>query len=103
MNTTGIVILLAIAVIGAYVSQQFRARKRTIKSFQRSIDQQSTPSSKPTGKVDRRTQAKLTRLLGGNQKTINRLLEQSRFKNPDRPEQWHWEKVLYDLERDRWR
>jgi hypothetical protein len=97
MNTTGIVILLAIAVIGAYVSQQFRARKRTIKSFQRSIDQ------KPTGKVDRRTQAKLTRLLGGNQKTINRLLEQSRFKNPDRPEQWHWEKVLYDLERDRWR
>jgi hypothetical protein len=103
MSTTGIVILLGIAFLGAYLGQRFMARKRAVQSFQRSMGQQGRPEPTPTGKVDRQTQAKLTRLLGGNQKTINRLLEQSRFKNPDRPEQWHWEKVLYDLERDRWR
>jgi hypothetical protein len=55
------------------------------------------------GKVDGHTRSKLTRLLGGNQKTIDRLISQCRFKYPNKSEQWYWEKVLYDLERDRWR
>jgi hypothetical protein len=101
MNTTGIVILLGVLLVSAYFSQQFIARRSAVKRFKRSMG--SSPQFQPSGKVDRQTQSKLTRLLGGNQKTINRLVEQSRFRNPDRSEQWHWEKVLYDLERDRWR
>jgi hypothetical protein len=32
---------------------------------------------------------------------IERLLETARRNTPDRSEQWYWEKILYDLERDR--
>lgn len=105
MSTGGIIILSGIALIGAYFIQRFISKKKAVARLRRSMGNfQSAPSpSQPLGKVDRQTQSKLTRLLGGNQKTIDRLLEQSRFRNSDRPEQWHWEKVLYDLERDRWR
>ncbi len=101
MNISGTIILLGCAIICVYAIQRFMARKIAVRRFRRSMG--DVDSFQPRGKVDRQIQAKLTRLLGGNQKTINRLLEQSRFKNSDRPEQWHWEKVLYDLERDRWR
>lgn len=105
MSTGGIIILSGIALMAAYFLQRFISRKKAVARLRRSVgDFSSSPSpSQPLGKVDRQTQNKLTRLLGGNQKTIDRLIEQSRFKNSDRPEQWHWEKVLYDLERDRWR
>jgi hypothetical protein len=46
---------------------------------------------------------KLLKLLGGNRSTANRLIQQSRLKNPDKSADWHWEKAIYDLERDRWR
>jgi hypothetical protein len=46
---------------------------------------------------------KLLKLLGGNRNTAERLIRQSRLRNPDRAADWHWEKVIYDLERDRWR
>jgi hypothetical protein len=104
MNISGIIILLGCATICAYAIQRFISRRKAVHRFRRSMGNMGNfDSFQPRGKVDRQTQNKLTRLLGGNQKTINRLLEQSRFKNSDRPEQWHWEKVLYDLERDRWR
>jgi hypothetical protein len=32
---------------------------------------------------------------------IERLLNGARLKHPDRLEQWYWEKILYDMERDR--
>jgi hypothetical protein len=32
---------------------------------------------------------------------IERLLEIARRNNPERTEQWYWEKILYDMERDR--
>ncbi len=46
---------------------------------------------------------KLLKLLGGNQNTANRLILQSRRRYPDKSADWHWEKAIYDLERDRWR
>ncbi len=46
---------------------------------------------------------KLIKLLGGNRKTAHRLIQQSQLKHPDRASDWHWEKAIYDLERDRWR
>lgn len=46
---------------------------------------------------------KLLKLLGGDRKTANRLIQQSRRRYPDKSNDWHWEKAIYDLERDRWR
>jgi cytochrome c-type biogenesis protein CcmH/NrfG len=46
---------------------------------------------------------KLLKLLGGNRNTAERLIRQSQLRNPDRSADWHWEKAIYDLERDRWR
>ncbi len=46
---------------------------------------------------------KLLKLLGGNRSTADRLIQQSRLKHPDKSADWHWEKAIYDLERDRWR
>jgi hypothetical protein len=46
---------------------------------------------------------KLLKLLGGKHKIADRLINQSRIKYPDKPADWHWEKAIYDLERDRWR
>jgi hypothetical protein len=53
--------------------------------------------------VSPQVQGKLLRLLGNHQPTVDRLVDQARWKNPGESEQWYWEKVLYDLERDRWR
>jgi hypothetical protein len=46
---------------------------------------------------------KLLKLLGGDRKTAHRLIQQSRRRYPDKSADWHWEKAIYDLERDRWR
>ncbi len=46
---------------------------------------------------------KLLKLLGGKHKTAHRLIQQSRLRYPDKSADWHWEKAIYDLERDRWR
>ena len=46
---------------------------------------------------------KLLKLLGGNRSTANRLIQQSQLRHPDKSADWHWEKAIYDLERDRWR
>lgn len=51
----------------------------------------------------RHLERKLLKLLGGNRNTAERLIRQSQLRHPDRSADWHWEKVIYDLERDRWR
>jgi Zn-dependent protease len=40
-------------------------------------------------------------LAGHDMERIERLLNGARLKHPDRLEQWYWEKILYDMERDR--
>jgi hypothetical protein len=46
---------------------------------------------------------KLLKLLSGNRNTVNRIIQQSQLRYPDKSTDWHWEKAIYDLERDRWR
>jgi hypothetical protein len=46
---------------------------------------------------------KLIKLLSGNRNTAERIIRQSQLRYPDKPADWHWEKAIYDLERDRWR
>jgi hypothetical protein len=40
-------------------------------------------------------------LLNGDTAAAQRLYEKVRFNNPGKSDQWYWEKVLWDLERDR--
>jgi hypothetical protein len=49
--------------------------------------------------IDRR----LLRAVGGDRKLAKRLLDQARWRYPDKSERWYAEKVLYDLDRDRGR
>ena len=51
--------------------------------------------------VDSQLQKHLFTLVNGDMKIANRLLEHVRRSNPLQSEQWVWEKVIYDLERDR--
>ncbi|MEP0923995.1 hypothetical protein [Leptolyngbya sp. ST-U4] len=44
---------------------------------------------------------KLVKLLGGDQKAAIRLIASYQAKFPDKPNQWHYEKAIYDLSRDR--
>lgn len=43
---------------------------------------------------------KLLSLVRGNLETAQRLVNQEKLKNPGMSENWYWEKVIYDLERD---
>ncbi len=45
--------------------------------------------------------SKLFSLAGGNGNLVERLLAQARQKYPGNSETWYYEKVIYDLERDR--
>jgi len=57
-----------------------------------------TKSVQPPSK---QVQQKLLTLVNGDSQTANRLVEHTRKTNPLQAEQWVWEKVIFDLERDR--
>lgn len=44
---------------------------------------------------------RLMNLVQGNQAQAERLLLQEKYNNPGQTDRWYWEKVIYDLERDR--
>ncbi|MBW4475122.1 MAG: hypothetical protein KME45_32795 [Stenomitos rutilans HA7619-LM2] len=54
-----------------------------------------------TSPVSREVQNKLFAMVNGDNSMANRLLDHTRKLNSHRTEQWVWEKVIYDLERDR--
>lgn len=41
-------------------------------------------------------------LLNGDNRAALRLVSHNRKRFPGRPEDWYWEKAIYDLERDRY-
>jgi hypothetical protein len=92
------------AIVLAYLlwlaATKWRRRKMVERSLRNTL---GNMSSKPIGKVSPQTRHKLIKLLGNHQPTVDRLIDQARLRNPGEEEQWYWEKVLYDLERDRWR
>jgi hypothetical protein len=64
--------------------------------FNEWFNQQPNSTIKPKEKLRRR----LFILVKGDWNLAERLLETVRNNNPDRSEDWYWEKVIYDLERD---
>jgi hypothetical protein len=61
------------------------------------------PSTQPKGRASRHLQAKLLKLMHGDRKGADRLLQQAKLKYGGKSEDWYVEKVIFDLERDRWR
>lgn len=55
----------------------------------------------PAQSVSSKVQNHLFTLVNGEMRTADRLLEHTRKTNPFQTEQWVWEKVIFDLERDR--
>ncbi len=51
--------------------------------------------------VAKGTRKRLLSLVGGNAAIAQRLVVDIQRRNPGRPEQWCWEKAIYDVERDR--
>jgi tetratricopeptide (TPR) repeat protein len=54
-------------------------------------------SSQPSSELQNR----LLRLVGGYWDVAERLINLAKQKNPGMPEDWYWEKVIEDIERDR--
>jgi hypothetical protein len=60
----------------------------------------SRRSSSPR-RSGKRPPKRIMTLLNGDAATAQRLFETARLRNPGESDQWCWEKVLWDLERDR--
>ena len=50
--------------------------------------------------VDARVRKRTIALMNNDLDRVERLLENARQRTPGKSEQWYWEKILYDLERD---
>lgn len=61
-----------------------------------SLNHQTSYSNQPRVELRRR----LFTLVHGNENLADRLLDSVRRKYPNQSEDWYWEKVIYDLERD---
>ena len=57
--------------------------------------------SEPQSDVSPGLRRRLFALVNGNLDLAERLLNQVRLEHPNRTESWYYEKVIYDLERDR--
>ncbi len=74
-------------------SQQYRNRMRAKQAYlSRNVSR---------GKPSFRVQQRLMTLVGVHWDTAWRLVDLERQKNPGMPEDWYWEKAIYNIERDR--
>jgi hypothetical protein len=92
---------LFIAILGLifffYRKNQSSSNKNSSR-FYRTNSRAKTHSGKS---VPRNTRKQLTAMVGGDQRTVERLLKNLRLKHPGESETWYWEKAIFDLERDR--
>ena len=65
------------------------------------ISQPSKRDRRSSPRRASRPPKRVVSLLNGDTATAQRLFETARLRNPRESDQWCWEKVLWDLERDR--
>jgi hypothetical protein len=90
-------IIIAIALLLALVSWLTGYRL----PIQRPPSSLGNGHSSRTRGAARATRKRLLGLVGGNAAVAQRLVSDVQRRNPDRTEQWCWEKAIYDVERDR--
>ncbi|MDF5715952.1 MAG: ABC transporter permease [Rhizonema sp. NSF051] len=52
--------------------------------------------------ADIRLQNRLIAILDGDTGAVERLIKQAKHETPGMPENWYWERVIADVESDRW-
>jgi hypothetical protein len=60
-----------------------------------------TKPSSPRRRVNLVLEKQLLTMVAGNRQLAERLVDLARAGQPQRSEDWYWEKAIYDLERDR--
>jgi hypothetical protein len=65
------------------------------------LQQARQKPKRPAQPASAATKWELERLVHSDKNTAERLAAQVAFANPDKSEQWCWEKAIFDLERDR--
>lgn len=89
---------LLIVIFGLVFFFVQKSQSSSKKFFSR---QSRTPQKKLGKSVPRKTRKQLIVMVGGDQRTVERLLKNLRLKHPGESEVWYWEKAIFDLERDR--
>jgi hypothetical protein len=93
MSTGLTVFLIVIGIVLLYCAlEHFSSKSRADQIFD---------TWKQKSAVDPDIRRRTIVIAGHDMERIERLLDIARRNNPDRSEQWYWEKILYDLERDR--
>jgi len=82
-------------LIHLIVEQQNQPQKR-----RRQPPQKPQVNYRDVGRV-RELRREVIRLLQGDAAAADRLIESVRRQNPGQGEEWCWEKVIFDIERDR--
>ena len=68
-----------------------------LNEFNEWLNEQQNDSNQPRWELRQR----LFRMVQGDWNLAERLLNSARMNYPGQTEDWYWEKVIYDLERDR--
>lgn len=89
-------IILVFAVLIFFLAKELQKQKQGKTNNRRHLTHQRANVSIPS-----HLQRQLLLMVGGEQATANRLLDNIRSKYPGREEIWYWEKIIADLERDR--
>lgn len=78
-------------------------RKQSVKPVTTSRKVVAFPSSRSpsTSTLSRQVRYKLLQLVGDDRRIVAGLVDRLKQKHPGMPEDWYWEKAIYDLERDR--
>jgi uncharacterized protein HemY len=97
MSSTSVI--LAVLILLVIIAWLYRARLQRWWRQRQSAG--SRTASRTGGRPSRATEKQLLRLTGGNRAAAERLVSKVRQRYPDRPEQWCWEKAIFDIERDR--
>lgn len=96
-------LLSAAAIVGLGVGalQAKKSSDNTGASYSPSQLQQKNHNVLTIDQVNSKLRTQLLSLLHRDIQAINRLLNQAKFKYPNRTNNWYAEKVIYDLTRDR--
>jgi hypothetical protein len=96
-----IILGLLIAILGLVFFFYRKNQLSSAKNASRLYRTNSRAKSNSGKSVPRKTRKQLTAMVGGDQRTVERLLKNLRLKHPGESETWYWEKAIFDLERDR--
>ncbi|MBD2462163.1 hypothetical protein H6G89_14015 [Oscillatoria sp. FACHB-1407] len=87
------------------LAELHRQTQRTVEELidkgEQVVAQNNQTNSASTNWQVRPLHRRLLELVNGNEELANRLVERTRMSNPDQTLIWVYEKVIYDLERDR--